>query len=344
MRFAIVNRAAAFILEDDRIHHADEALSGWAVIILEEAGEYARVLTHYGYGGWMRKSDLTETDAAAIRERVRTEDTGSGLQVLTKPFTDVLSIPKVQGRILETLPRGAFVTPVQADAIPDRKEELAAFSEALAEKQQASTELNGYVLVQTAGGQTGYVPACGLMKRQDSDGFLAEAERTGVTEISSKANTWFLRQKTLHTDADGTAVGETASGEISSDEAALRAAVVQTAKTYLGTQYRWSGKTPAGIDCSGLTFMSYFMNGVLIYRDANIVDGWPVHEIPAEQLQEGDMIFFPGHIAMYIGDGRFIHSTGYAKNFGCTINSLREGDPDYRADLPGIITKYGSVF
>ena len=36
----------------------------------------------------------------------------------------------------------------------------------------------------------------------------------------------------------------------------------------------------------------------------------------------GDLLYFPGHIAMYIGDGKYIHSTGKAGSGGVVINSL----------------------
>lgn len=42
-------------------------------------------------------------------------------------------------------------------------------------------------------------------------------------------------------------------------EEELRHAVVSLAKQYLGTQYRWGGKTPLGIDCSGLVGSCYLM-------------------------------------------------------------------------------------
>lgn len=72
------------------------------------------------------------------------------------------------------------------------------------------------------------------------------------------------------------------------------AAVTATARSYLGVHYRWGGKTPMGIDCSGLTSMSYLLSGVVIYRDAEIREGFPVHPIPRSSMRPGDLLYFPG--------------------------------------------------
>ena len=92
-------------------------------------------------------------------------------------------------------------------------------------------------------------------------------------------------------------------------EAELRRRLVETAKLYEGTHYRWGGKSPLGIDCSGLVSTSYLLNGIIIHRDASLKEGFPVREIPREELKMGDLIFFPGHVAMYIENGDYIHST-----------------------------------
>lgn len=128
------------------------------------------------------------------------------------------------------------------------------------------------------------------------------------------------------------------------DEATLRQNLTATASTYLGTHYRWGGKTPMGIDCSGLTAMSYLLNGVLIYRDAHIREGFPLHEIPRPEMKPGDLLFFPGHVAMYLGEGKYIHSTGKNGSDGVVINSLNPQDPDYREDLDQGMTAVGSIF
>lgn len=128
------------------------------------------------------------------------------------------------------------------------------------------------------------------------------------------------------------------------NEPEFRSAVVERAMTYLGVQYRWGGRSFAGIDCSGLTSACYMLCGIFIYRDARIEEGYPVHEIPAGKMDQGDLLYFPGHIAMYMGDGKYIHSTGKVGSGGVVVNSLNLADADYRADLADSLYAVGSIF
>lgn len=133
-------------------------------------------------------------------------------------------------------------------------------------------------------------------------------------------------------------------GNLPTEEPLFREKVTKTALCYLDTQYRWGGKSPLGIDCSGLTFMSYLLNGVIIYRDARIEPGFPVHSIPSDKKRPGDLLYFPGHIGMYLGNDQYIHSTARPGSDGVVINSLNPMSSNYREDLHHSLIGVGSIF
>ena len=126
------------------------------------------------------------------------------------------------------------------------------------------------------------------------------------------------------------------------DETNLRENLTKVAVSYLGTQYRWGGKTPLGIDCSGLCSMAYMLNGILIYRDAKIKEGFPIREITFNKLKKGDLIFFPGHVAMYLDDENYIHAS--TSNDVVKINSFNEKSDNYNERLGKSSKRYGSIF
>lgn len=184
--------------------------------------------------------------------------------------------------------------------------------------------LEGWSKVQTASGKSGYIHTQNLKKRMDSDDYF-------LLEEPAQKSHYFQNWKNPFDKSEHA-------------EEKLREGIAGSAEEFLGSQYRWGGKSSQGIDCSGLAFMSYLDQGILLYRDAQIVKGYPIKEIEKEQLKMGDLIFFPGHVAIYLEDGKFIHATGYTVTPYVTINSLNPEDIDYREDLAESITGYGSIF
>lgn len=92
--------------------------------------------------------------------------------------------------------------------------------------------------------------------------------------------------------------------------------LVKTAFLYLNAPYLWGGKTPFGIDCSGLTQMVYKINGHKLFRDASqqAEQGEALSFI--EESEPGDLAFFDNnegniiHVGIIMKDNYIIHAHG----------------------------------
>ena len=84
---------------------------------------------------------------------------------------------------------------------------------------------------------------------------------------------------------------------------------VALARRWLGVPYVWGGSSPSGFDCSGFTSYVYARLGVRLPHNAAAQYGVG-RPVPRSHLRPGDLLFFSGlgHVGMYVGRGRMIHS------------------------------------
>ena len=91
--------------------------------------------------------------------------------------------------------------------------------------------------------------------------------------------------------------------------------IISTAKSYIGTPYKFGGSTPKAFDCSGYLQYVFRQNGLYIPRTADEQYKLGKNTRTKKELEPGDLVFFttyePGasHCGIYLGKDEFIHAS-----------------------------------
>ncbi len=105
--------------------------------------------------------------------------------------------------------------------------------------------------------------------------------------------------------------------------------IVEEARRWVGTRYRYGGNSRQGTDCSGLTSRIYGdIAGIKLPRDSRSQQAF-VEPVKRKDLVPGDLLFFAtrsggsrvGHVGIYVGDGDFIHAS---TSKGVIVSNLSE--------------------
>lgn len=85
-------------------------------------------------------------------------------------------------------------------------------------------------------------------------------------------------------------------------------AAVSIALQFQGYPYTWGGASPEeGFDCSGLVMYAYAQLGYSLPHSSSsqltYIQNHGRFTTDKSQLQYGDLVFFPGHVAFYVGNG-----------------------------------------
>jgi hypothetical protein len=100
------------------------------------------------------------------------------------------------------------------------------------------------------------------------------------------------------------------------DRQKAKQTLIDDAMLYLNAPYLWGGRTPFGIDCSGLTQMVYKLKKIKLLRDAaqQATHGEPLNFI--SESEPGDLAFFDDeegnivHVGLMVDRNRIIHASG----------------------------------
>jgi cell wall-associated NlpC family hydrolase len=95
--------------------------------------------------------------------------------------------------------------------------------------------------------------------------------------------------------------------------------LVGTALHYLNSPYMWGGKSPFGIDCSGLVQCVYQLHGIQLPRDAYLQAAHGETLGFIDESEPGDLAFFDDHegkithVGIIMPDYHIIHAFGQVR-------------------------------
>ena len=310
-RYAVVNLSVNFLREepDYTAELGTQALMGTVVEIKEEESYWRKVVTPEPYTAWCNEKGLVEMTAEEIDDYL-----AAPKYICTAWHSTLFSSPSeksskicdlVQGDVL----RQVFRSGRRGNSGNYRNSEKYgnAYPESGKKEKSGGRKAGDSGTGRRAESKGGFVKAmlpdgiCGYVKASDVEDY----SRWESSRVASGEN------------------------------------VIREAMKYVGVPYLWGGASPNGVDCSGLALLAYRFCGVDLPRNASqqarLGDMLKVRngeDFVLDSLQAGDLLFFGSwredgsakvtHVGIYIGDGRFIHSSQVVR-----VNSLLASREDY---------------
>lgn len=145
----------------------------------------------------------------------------------------------------------------------------------------------------------------------------ASAQQQQQTQQQTQQQQQQSQQQSSNTSNSSSSGSSSNSGSGSSSSSvsgSWRSVVIAAASSKIGCSYVWGAGGPSSFDCSGFTSWCYAQAGISITHYSGGQSAFCSK--PASQAQPGDVVFRPGHVGIYIGNGTTIEAIDVSSGVG----------------------------
>ena len=225
---------------------------------------------------------MHEYDRKQLEEYVKTKETIANLKDTLE--TEMAALEELQ------------------DSLKDKKAEL----ETLTAEKAAEIE-DFEAQIQEAAAEAARKPAAEpAIKAAEEEAKRQQAQQSQSSSSSSnKGNSSSNSGSSSSSSSSGSSSSNSNYG---SGNTSVAQAIVSAAWSYVGVPYVYGGTSRDGIDCSGLTMRCHEAAGISIPRTSGAQAGSGKSIGSLSEALPGDIICYPGHVAIYLGNSRVIHA------------------------------------
>lgn len=167
-------------------------------------------------------------------------------------------------------------------------------------------------------------------KNYDSQIASAKSKAQKIAEEIREANEAIASGSTSSSGGSSGASGLTGSSDPSYATGVSGQSVVNFALQYVGYPYRYGGNSLTnGCDCSGFVKLVFANFGITTPRQSQAFKRIG-QAVSFENMRAGDIVVYPGHVAIYIGNGKIVEAQSSRAGITCnrsvtcsTITAIR---------------------
>lgn len=303
-----ISQMLSSVKQTQELYDYDEKALADYIAVVKQVEDLAAALD-------AQKSNLESLKLSQEAEQARLEEMLASLKASNNDYADKIDAANASAASYMDLIKQQSAEISQMEAQAAREAEAARVAQA---EQAAAAARSAQAASEQAAAREAASAAQAAAARSEQ----TDASYTAPAAQDTSADTTSAEAAAQDTNTEADTSESSASEDTSSSAPASSgsgSSVVSFACQFIGNPYVWGGNSlTGGTDCSGFVNLVYAHFGISVARQSGALLG-AGYGVSYSEAQPGDIICYPGHVAIYMGGGQIVHAAN--ESVGITTGS-----------------------